>query len=84
MKHHSIEYMKYFANLSCFCRFVVQEIHKHQNLEPVPDYAESEEDEDDVNLPSELGETADDNEVYSMHSSVRTSYTNQVLRLNIF
>ncbi|CAG5133456.1 unnamed protein product [Candidula unifasciata] len=60
-----------------FARFVVQEIHKHQNLEPVADYAESEE-EDDTSLPTHLGEEVEDDDVYSLSSSVRSEYVNQV------
>lgn len=55
----------------------MQEIHKHQNLEPVADYGESEE-EDDVSLPSHLGEEPEDDDAYSMSSSVRSEYINQV------
>ncbi|CAL1533661.1 unnamed protein product [Lymnaea stagnalis] len=64
-----------------FARFVVQEIQKHQNLEPVPDYGEAE-DDDLSTLPSDIGSAPDydpDDDILSGYGTVRTSYNNQMV-----
>ncbi|KAK7010869.1 Chitin synthase class 2 [Biomphalaria glabrata] len=65
-----------------FARFVVQEIQKHQNLEPTPDYGEDEDEDELSSLPTDVESAPDydiDDDVVSTRESVRSSYNNQMV-----
>ncbi|GFO36896.1 chitin synthase [Plakobranchus ocellatus] len=59
-----------------FARFVVQEIYKHQNLEPPPDYVEDDDDDDDFHDASLTAVSSDKTDLFCLRGNMRSDYRN--------